>query len=314
MLTRSSVVRCVSRLPCATVTLPTSVSLVPRSRSHLRFTQSDSAVTIERNAQGAETAAKQKQTVIAIQENPFIRRFKVTAEITVSKLFPGGFGWQAMGVWGGQLGLASTSWQFAALTGLGDALGVGLGHLAYKAAQSAVARARNSGAADGSKWAVPDLAAESQTALWLASAAMCSGTIWQPAVNALMAVSPNFVPVAVGTGAICGAAFYTGLRLGRSFYGGALGLKAIAPPSYTNLKADAWLSMAVGGASACFVSTDFGLAGNGIKDVFGVRPDDSAFIGMVRAGGSTAAGFAALQTLQNILPENKNWLDPGFKA
>jgi len=51
----------------------------------------------------------------------------LTAEITVSKLFPAGFGWQAGSVVGVNLGFQATEIPFWLLTGVGDLLGVFFG-------------------------------------------------------------------------------------------------------------------------------------------------------------------------------------------
>ena len=54
----------------------------------------------------------------------YLSRFKTTLEVTISKIFPAGFGWQASSIVAGNMGLEATDLAFAATTGLGDACGV----------------------------------------------------------------------------------------------------------------------------------------------------------------------------------------------
>ena len=57
-----------------------------------------------------------------------VKRFVVTAEVTISKLFPAGFGWQAGSIVAAQQGFGASDLGFFALTGAGDFAGVLLGH------------------------------------------------------------------------------------------------------------------------------------------------------------------------------------------
>jgi hypothetical protein len=64
--------------------------------------------------------------------NPLLDQFVVTGEVIVSKISPAGFGWQMSTIDAGSYyGMASDSLSFAFSTGIGDALGVFLGHSAY---------------------------------------------------------------------------------------------------------------------------------------------------------------------------------------
>jgi len=239
------------------------------------------------------------------------RRFKLTFEITVSKLLPAGVGWQAMAVTAGQWGVDASSTSFALLTGVGDAFGVGLGHLAYKACQRGIVSTLNKGRKDSEKLPEPSMPNEFQTAVHLGSAAMCSGTVWQPAVNFLTSLNLGFDTTFYGTGLVCAGVFFAGLRLGRVVYGRTGLLSSVAPNSYENLKGDAWLSLAVGGGSACFVGTDYSVVSNPFRDLFGITPTDSNLVGCLRAGASTAFGYFTLQSAQNLLLfSGKNYLDP----
>ena len=56
-------------------------------------------------------------------EGGLLQRFVVTAEVTVSKIFPAGFGWQTASVLADGMGMQSDTWNFALTTGAGDAIG-----------------------------------------------------------------------------------------------------------------------------------------------------------------------------------------------
>jgi len=238
------------------------------------------------------------------------RRLKLTLEITVSKLLPAGAGWQAMGTLASSIGVSSSSASFALLTGIGDGLGVALGHMVYKTCQRAIVRSANKKRPQ-EQLEEPSLSAELQTGIYLGSAAFCSGAVWQPVVNILTEYFPNdFYSTMSGTGMICAGVFFAGLRGGRTLYGSSGLLPAIAPNSVQNLKSDACLSIAIGGGSAMFVGTDYNMIGNPFKDLLGITPTDTALMGCIRAGTSTAVGFFALQTGQNLtLPIGLNYLD-----
>ena len=238
------------------------------------------------------------QTVATDEAKPshFVNRFKVTAEVMVSKIFPAGFGWQYASCLAGDMGLEPTDLSFFLTTGLGDFTGVFLGHSLYFALKSAL---------------VPDVKVgqEIGTGLFLGSAAFFSGFAWQPAVNVLQAANLPWVGVAGGTWMVCGLAFYGGLRLGRLAYS-PLGL--VAGPSYMNVKTDAALSVSIGGATGAFVGTDAAYlpAQNPLVDVVGVTEADSVLSGCVKAGSSTAIGFAVAQAPQNLVySKGKNWTD-----
>ena len=134
--------------------------------------------------------------------------------------------------------------------------------------------------------------------LWLATAAFCSGTAWQPVVNFLHDTAGcNFVQTAVGCGMATGGAFFVGLRLGRIIYA-PLGLPA---QDYDNLGADAYLSVSIGAATGTFVGTDVTFADNVIRPAFGVEDNMTDLEGMVRAGMSTSTGFLCMQSIQNVV-------------
>jgi len=226
-------------------------------------------------------------------------RFLNTIEVCVSKIFPAGFGWQAGSLVAADLGAKATDLSFALCTGAGDALGVFVGHTLYYAMKKA--------AVDSSI----DLTQQAHTGLFLATAACFSGGIWQPVVNLLQASGDlSFSQVALGTSAVCGFSFFFGLRTFRIVYNN-MGLR-VEKPRYHNLKADAQLSMSIGGAGGGFVGTDtaYHIDENFLKNIVGVTELDSQLASCIKAGSATSLGFAAFQSVQNVTyKKNTNWTD-----
>ena len=88
-------------------------------------------------------------------------------------------------------------------------------------------------------------------------ACIFSGGGWQPLVEFLHGTAGlGFNGTAAGTVVGCGTLFFMGLRFGRLAWGKSGILPAVADNSYSNLKADAGLSVAIGGATGAFVGTD----------------------------------------------------------
>jgi hypothetical protein len=226
-------------------------------------------------------------------------RMVLSAEVAVSKIFPAGFGWQTASTLAVDMGLEATDVGFFLMTGAGDMVGVTIGHTVYYALKSVVADKK------------VNVSAQAQTGFFLGSAAFFSGFAWQPAVNLLQGASLGFNSVALGTTAICGLAFYSGLRFFRTAYSPVL--PAIEAPTYGNLKADAQLSLSIGGATGAFVGTDVAYmdgAGNWLRPIVGIEASASELQGSATAGASTALGFAAFQTAQNVAwPKGRNWTD-----
>jgi hypothetical protein len=227
-------------------------------------------------------------------------RTSATLEVMVSKIFPAGFGWQTASIIAeGQLGLAGDSAAFALATGIGDGLGVFLGHSGYYAAKRALARDDTI-----------DVETQIHTGVLLGTAALCSGTAWQPLVNFLQGAGCSFNQTAVGVVVGCGLAFFGGLRAGRFALSGSL--HGVELPSYGNLKADAALSVSIGGATGAFVGTDVSFAAgeNWLRPVVGVEEGMSNLAGCLTAGASTSIGFTAFQTAQNVAyDQGKSWVD-----
>ena len=116
------------------------------------------------------------------EKSSLAKRFVVTSEVTVSKIFPAGFGWQTSSIIAeNHLGYAPDSAAFALTTGLGDAVGVLAGHTAFYAAKKATV--------DSSI----NMEREAHVGLLLGSAAFCSGTAWQPLVDLLQGMNLSFM-------------------------------------------------------------------------------------------------------------------------
>lgn len=235
-------------------------------------------------------------TTPAVESANYLGRFKTSLEVTFSKIFPAGFGWQASSIVAGNMGLEATDIAFAATTGLGDACGVLIGHTGYYALKSAMDP-------------TIDMTQEFHTGIFLASAAFCSGAAWQPTVNLLQGANFSFNQVVIGTTLATASAFYIGLRGGRSIYSNFL---KVAPADYDNLRGDAQLSLAIGGACGAFVGTDtaYLVDQNYLKGIVGIDDADADLLGCVKAGSSTALGFNVIQTGENLVyPAKKVWTD-----
>jgi len=235
-----------------------------------------------------------------------VKRLIVTAEVTVSKIFPAGFGWQGMSVVAGNMGYEADQLPFFLMTGVGDGLGVLIGHSLFYGIKKAVY--------DSSI----DMTSTINTGILLGTAAFHAGTAWQPIVNMLHdGLGLSFNQTLGGTFLGCGTMFYVGLRVGRGLYGGKL--TGIESGTYANLKADAALSVSIGGATACFVGTDVSfVTGEGsaaidqnwLRPVVGIEDGVSDLSGCVSAGTSTALGFTTIQMGQNlVVPSGKAWND-----
>lgn len=262
-------------------------NLVPASRRM--------STTVEAPPAAAPAAAPVDEPAPAEAEGGIVSRFTYTVEVIVSKIFPAGFGWQAASCVAGAQGFEADTLNFYLTTGAGDFAGVLAGHSLFSIAKAAMGKGGGLGS---------DLVG----GLWLATAAFCSGTAWQPVVNFLHDTAGcNFVQTAVGCGMATGGAFFVGLRLGRIIYA-PLGLPA---QDYDNLGADAYLSVSIGAATGTFVGTDVTFADNVIRPAFGVEDNMTDLEGMVRAGMSTSTGFLCMQSIQNVtMPKNTGWIRP----
>lgn len=233
-------------------------------------------------------------------ESGISKRFKITGEVIVSKIFPAGLGWQSSSLLAeNYLGYAPDTVSFALTTGMGDAAGVLLGHCGYYAIKKAIT---------GNEKIL--MKRELDTGILLASAAFCSGGLWQPLVDVLQGANLSFGSVFMGTWAGCGTAFYAGLRIGRTIFPSIL--EYVEEPTYENSKTDASLSIAIGGATGFFVGTDAAYLPdqNFLIDIVGITDGTPDLMGCAIAGSSTALGFGVAQTgLNFVYPAKKCWND-----
>lgn len=242
------------------------------------------------------TTSSGKESIVEKISN----RYTTTLEVTVSKIFPAGFGWQTSSIFAENvMGYQADSMAFACTTGLGDGVGVLLGHCGYFGLKKSITNN-------------PDInmTREIHTGVLLGSAAFCSGTVWQPIVNALQGANLSFSEVFAGTWVGCGAAFYLGLRAARTVLSGFL--SEVHEPTYKNSQTDAWLSLSIGGATGFFVGTDAAYLPNQnfLIDIVGITDSTPDIMGCAIAGSSTSLGFMSAQMAQNtIIPKGKCWAD-----
>jgi hypothetical protein len=250
-----------------------------------------------RNELSYETEHKSAEEAVSFGET-IVRRIQVTAEVAVSKIFPAGFGWQTAATVAEGWGMDAANLDFALVTGLGDGLGVAAGHTTYMAVKKAVTGSKDI-----------DMTSQAQTGIFLGSAAVCSGGVWQPFVNTLQAAGLGFNSSLVLTAGCGTLAFFSGLRIFRAIYSPIF--SGVEEATYANLKADAALSVAVGGAAGCFVGTDVSYAGaNWLRPLVGVEETCASTTASVLAGSSTALGFTVVQMAENVVyPKNKCWVD-----
>jgi len=252
---------------------------------------------------------KESQTLLQeTKEFEISVRMREIVTNALSKLFPGGAGWQLFS----QLtNYAPDTFGFALKTGIGDALGVAGGCYFFSSVKYGVVVFANQ--YFDTKWVVPGRKEGISTSILLGTASLGSGTVWQPTVNALNALLPNLYTTSLGTGLVCGGTFFIGLQASRLFYPAALGIEK---PNKDNRFSDFLLAMTgISGAAAAFVFTDTSEE-NPLKNIIGT--DKSFLENVFRAGVSTATGFFLLQTLVAMIttkkcPPLKRIASPGNK-
>ena len=285
-----------------TIRLVSSMTPPPNNRNNEEKRRQIHNTPPPRQADVAPEMAEAKPVVAAAakKEKGIVDRFVITAEVTISKIFPAGFGWQSSSIVAeNTFGFAPETMNFALTTGAGDAIGVLGGHCAYYALKKQITGNPKI-----------DMDAEFQTGVLLASAAFCSGTAWQPLVNALQGANLSFAEVFAGTWVGCGLAFYGGLRIGRTILGGYM--DHIEEPTYENSKNDASLSVAIGGATGFFVGTDacYLPDQNFLIGALGIQDGTPDLVGCAIAGTSTALGFCTAQSAMNVVyPTGRCWND-----
>jgi hypothetical protein len=229
-------------------------------------------------------------------------RLSNSVEVAVSKIFPAGAGWQTASIVAGNMGMACDSVAFFLTVGMGDLLGVFIGHTLYQLLKKNVARD-----------STIKMREQVQVAALLGGAALFSGFTWQPALNAMNKFGLGFNGAFCGVGVACTLAFFVGLRIWRTLLNPTM--KAVEKNTFPNLKADFQLSAAIGAATAFFVGTDvsFGAA-NWLAGLVGITSSMPSAIGCAVAGISTSLGFMAAQFLMAVgLPRGKCWIDPETK-
>ena len=76
------------------------------------------------NIRFKSSISNEASSITAVNDDPdYLKRFKVTAEVTISKIFPAGFGWQCGSLIAANYSIPATDISFALLTGLGDMTG-----------------------------------------------------------------------------------------------------------------------------------------------------------------------------------------------
>mmetsp|Transcript_5906 Transcript_5906/g.12959 ORF Transcript_5906/g.12959 Transcript_5906/m.12959 type:complete len:280 (+) Transcript_5906:69-908(+) len=226
---------------------------------------------------------------VAVESFKKSSRFEPTLDVILSKLFPAGFFWQLASM---LTDADASSAKFALTTGLGEATGVLAGHVLYSLVKGGYSKS------------------VLETALLLATGTFCSGTSWQPVVNALQSMDLPFFAVFAGTFIFCTFAFNFGLRVARNLY--SENMEAVDEPTWANGKSDFHLSMTIGAATAFFVGTDsaYRSGENFLLNIVGINDGDSLIKACLLAGLSTSLGFGVAQTLFNILfPAGKCWID-----
>uniref|UniRef100_A0A448ZS93 Uncharacterized protein n=1 Tax=Pseudo-nitzschia multistriata TaxID=183589 RepID=A0A448ZS93_9STRA len=277
-------------------------TLTPPNKKSERREVHSTAGTKSPDVTAAELKTSNSTKVAALNDgvSTVASRFLTTAEVTVSKIFPAGFGWQTSSIIAeNNFGFAPDTMNFALTTGLGDALGVVGGHCLYYGAKKAITKNDSI-----------NMESEVQTGLLLGSAAFCSGTAWQPLVDALQGANCSFGGVFAGTWAGCGLAFYAGLRAGRTILSGFM--THIEEPTYDNSKNDASLSCVIGGATGFFVGTDAAYLPdqNFLINFVGITDGTPDLVGCAIAGTSTSMGFFTSQSVFNVIyPSGKCWND-----
>ena len=245
-----------------------------------------------------------------------VARGKATVLAAATKIFCGGCCWQAAAFLAQDAGCGTGSISFAIIAGLGDALGVCVGHALLTALEAAWARRH------GREWPSHNGGGEVGRAArrrrWcaltgaLALGAFLSGAAWQQLLDAYTAPGHNEGGAAASFGASmvmvgvgCGLFFWLGITAGRLL----LGLPRA-------LLLDGTLSAACAGASAFFVGTDSRSfhGGNWLRAAVGERRGLSRGADCLRAGLSTLLGFVAVSVLMvnPFLPQGYSWADgPG---
>lgn len=205
-----------------------------------------------------------------------------TLEITLSKIFPAGMGWQTFSILSNKLEYSNFDTQFYLLTGLGDSLAVMSGHYLYFLTKKKIF--------DNNIC----MKKESHNSILYGTAAFMSGTSWQPVVNQLQFYNTDFYPSMFITGLVTGNMFLLGLRFSRTIYPNIF--TYIEQKNDDNFKQDLKLSISIAGATGTFLGTDITYKPNIFNTFLGIEDNTN---GIINAGLSTSLGFFTLDFLQN---------------
>ena len=155
------------------VHLVSSMTPIEQSKQKRRNIHSTPIHKADATGEGDAAEVKKISTILD--------RFTTTAEVTISKIFPVGFGWQSASIVAEDFGYAPDTAAFAFATGAGDAVGVLIGHVSYYAAKKSLYNGKI------------NMSKEVQTGLLLGTAAFCSGTVWQPLVDLFQGANLSFM-------------------------------------------------------------------------------------------------------------------------
>eukprot|EP00041_Stephanoeca_diplocostata_P027597 m.762100 g.762100 ORF g.762100 m.762100 type:complete len:322 (+) comp23208_c1_seq24:294-1259(+) len=224
------------------------------------------------------------------------QRAGISLLVSCTKMFPCGFFWQLMGfaVSGGPSRLL----EFSLATGAGDAFGVFIGNLFL----SLLLRYRELSASKhpiSDKWGKGGFGCAFFTPVLkecavLAAGAFCSGSIWQPMLQAVSATVKSFTLGALCVGLACGTAFFAGITIAEYIMQGKASSKIEVIRNVT-------LSIVVWGGAAFFVGTDVAYKGNWLAPIVGERGGETKGYESVKAGWSTALGYLVFQLLLMLL-------------
>lgn len=128
--------------------------------------------SLSRNELSFNPTADKDKTLEETHASVIGRRMTVTGEVAISKIFPAGFGWQTAAYFAENAGMEATDLSFFLSTGVGDGIGVCVGHTLYMSAKKAVTGNKDI-----------DLGKEVHVGTMLGSAAVCSGGIWQVSIH-----------------------------------------------------------------------------------------------------------------------------------
>ena len=226
----------------------------------------------------------------------FLISVQLSAEASISKIFGGGFSWQAFAYIATlHMGLSPRTVGFAFMSGLGDALGV----FAFSTAWF-ILRYGTLGTAYKLGWYKGDVnmpwSKHFPVVGWLMLASFLTGSVWQPSVN-MLGPHPSAKQY-VGTAFICGSVFWLSLILGRLLFSAFSGGKSIVhSPTWATFWSDGILSMVgILGADANFVSTENGARTSFLVEWF-FEGSGSIWVDMAKAGASTCLGFFVIRTV-----------------